>query len=429
MKYLKFKQLFSGSLMRRNIGMTMARQMIAAFVQLLLVVLIARQLGPEGNGFYAMAVLIPTLLAHFLNCGIGPATVYHVSRGDFSIHEAVYGNVRLAFIICAIGITIALPVLTLWGDAMFPQIPQSLLFLGLICFPILLFLAFFNTILQGLEDFKAFNASVLIPPIITLIGTFIAFSVFGKGIYGALLAYVLGQLFALGVVCLFLRKHLKSSKYQRKTSKDSSRAEYNQAVLSYGWKAHLSNVITFINYRADIFLVNFFLSPAAAGIYVIAVQISEKLWMPSQAVSTVILPRLSAMNNNSRERQRLANRGFTLVASVTVIISSVAALALYFFIGPIFGEEYKAAFPAFLCLLPGVVLWAGARVQSNCIAAAGKPEWNMYASVGVLIINISLNIFLIPKYGIVGAALATTCSYVFDALCKYFLIRRLTLLS
>ncbi|WP_269851929.1 oligosaccharide flippase family protein [Methanosarcina horonobensis] len=51
---------------------------------------------------------------------------------------------------------------------------------------------------------------------------------------------------------------------------------YTKECLGYGWKAHLSNILAFVNYRADLFLVNFFLTPAATGIYLIAVQIAEK---------------------------------------------------------------------------------------------------------------------------------------------------------
>lgn len=61
----------------------------------------------------------------------------------------------------------------------------------------------------------------------------------------------------------------------------------------------------------------------------------------------------------------------------------------------------------------------------RCIAAAGKPEWDMYSSVGVLSINVVGNIVLIPEYGIVGAAWATSMAYCFNALVKAWLVRRI----
>jgi len=418
----RFNQLLGVSALRKNIGLTLGRQLLATFAQFMLVVLIARELGPEGNGYYAMAILVPTLLANFLNLGVGPATVYYVSRGDFSACMAVSGNLRLAVIVSVIGIVVTLPFLLIWGNEIFPGVPSALLYFGLISFPLTLALSYLNTVLQGLEDFSAFNLTVLIPPYVNLIGVVIAFYLFGLGVAGALVAYIISQLFGFLVVLLLLRHKNVVGKFW---AADEARASYIRAVLGYGWKAHLSNVITFVNYRSDIFLVNFFLTPVATGIYVIAVQISEKLWMLSQAFSTVMLPRLSAMHKTPEARTALTNKGFLIVSTITALASIGLALALWWLIAPVFGEEYLEALPAFLWLLPGVIAWAGSRIYANCIAAAGRPIWNLYVSLCVVMINIVGNVLLIPKHGIVGAAWATSVAYCFDALAKAVLVRRL----
>ena len=416
----RVKQHTSSSPLRRNIGMTLGRQLLAAFAQFMLVVLIARELGPEGNGFYAMAILIPTMLANFLNFGVGPATVYYVSRGEFNVHQAMAGNLRLALIVATAGVACALPVLVIWGAELFPAIPQGLLYLGLASFPLTLLLAYLNTILQGLEDFKAFNLTVLLPPYVNLVGVVIALYVLTLGVEGAMVAYITGQLVGLMVVFSLLSR---SKVTREKVDQSTSLAVYARRTLSYGWKAHLSNILAFVNYRADIFLVNFFLTPTATGIYVIAVQIAEKLWMLSQAASTVLLPRLSAMHQNPKARMDLTNKGFLVVSSITTLASIGAAIALYWLISPVFGEEYVEALPAFLWLLPGIIAGAGSRIYSNCIAAAGKPEWNMYSSIGVVTINVIGNILLVPKYGIVGAAWATSVAYCLNAVVKAWLVR------
>ena len=418
----RVKQHTSSSPLRRNIGMTLGRQLLAAFAQFMLVVLIARELGPEGNGFYAMAILIPTMLANFLNFGVGPATVYYVSRGEFNVHQAMAGNLRLALIVATAGVACALPVLVIWGAELFPAIPQGLLYLGLASFPLTLLLAYLNTILQGLEDFKAFNLTVLLPPYVNLVGVVIALYVLTLGVEGAMVAYITGQLVGLLVVFSLLSR----SKVTRAEAEQSTPLSvYARRTLSYGWKAHLSNILAFVNYRADIFLVNFFLTPAATGIYVVAVQIAEKLWMLSQAASTVLLPRLSAMHQNPKARLALTNKGFLVVSSITALASTGVAIALYWLISPVFGEEYVEALPAFLWLLPGIIAGAGSRIYANCIAAAGKPEWNMYSAIGVVTINVIGNILLVPEYGIVGAAWATSVAYCFNAVVKGWLIRKL----
>jgi len=417
----RVKHHTSSSPLRRNIGMTLGRQLLAAFAQFLLVVLIARELGPEGNGFYAMAILIPTMLANLLNFGVGPATVYYVSRGDFNVHQAMAGNLRLALIIATAGVACALPVLVIWGAELFPGVPQGLLYLGLASFPLTLLLAYLNTILQGLEDFKAFNLTVLLPPYVNLVGVVIALYGLTLGVEGAMVAYITGQLVGLLIVFSLLSR---SKVTLEQVNQSISLSAYARKTLSYGWKAHLSNIMAFVNYRADIFLVNFFLTPAATGIYVIAVQIAEKLWMLSQAASTVLLPRLSAMHQNPEARMALTNKGFLVVSSITGLASIGVAIALYWLISPVFGEEYVEALPAFLWLLPGIIAGAGSRIYANCIAAAGKPEWNMYSSIGVVTINVIGNILLVPKYGIVGAAWATSLAYVLNAVVKFWLSRK-----
>ena len=80
---------------------------------------------------------------------------------------------------------------------------------------------------------------------------------------------------------------------------------YLRPALGYGVKAHLGNLVAFLNYRMDIFLVNLFVGPGGAGLYSIAVRLVEQLWMISRAVSTVLLPRLSAMMGDDTGRRRL----------------------------------------------------------------------------------------------------------------------------
>ena len=147
--------------------------------------------------------------------------------------------------------------------------------------------------------------------------------------------------------------------------------------------------------------------------------------MLSQAFSTVMLPRLSAMHKTPEARMALTNKGFLIVSAITALASIGLLIALWWLIAPIFGEEYLEALPAFLWLLPGVIAWAGSRIYANCIAAAGRPIWNLYVSLCVVAINIVGNVLLIPKHGIVGAAWATSVAYFFDAMAKAVLVRRL----
>ena len=416
-----FNQL-QGSVLRRNVVYTFGRQMVAALAQLATVIIIAREFGAEGNGQYAMVILLPTLLVSFLNFGIGPANVFYLGRKETHSHHATVENAKIAFFIGGLGTICALIVLWHWGKILFPGVPLQFLYIGLAAFPLALLLGYLNSILQGIENFKAFNWATLTPPLATLLYISIAIFILDMGLLGAVVGFVLGYVTGLFVVGFFLHRQFKIEK--KINNEPEIGIAYKQKAISYGWKAYFSNIMAFVNYRADIFLVNLFIGPAATGIYVIAVHIAEKLWMLSQAASTVLLPRLSSMYKDPLARLRLTNKAVLGVLLLTAAAAFLSAFLLFVLIEPIFGPEFVGALSPFLWLLPGIIAGAGARVQSNCIAAAGKPEWNMYVAIGVVTLNIIGNVILIPIWGIDGAAIATSLAYMANAGIKLFLVRR-----
>lgn len=377
-------------------------------------------LGPKGNGLYTLSILVPTVLSTFLNLGIAPANVYFISRGTVDVRNALFTNLWLVLILSVLGILFG--AITIWsrGDVFFPGVSLPLLWGGVAVFPLLLLHAFLISLLQGKQDFRSFNTVSIIAPGVMLV-LFLAL-VWGLGmkVPGALLAYGIGYSVALVLTFRAVWVHCQSD------IRGLSPRLYAKQCIGYGWKVHLSNILAFVNYRADIFLVNFFLTPALTGIYVIAVQIAEQLWLLSQAVSIVLLPRLSELYQDEKTRRRLT----PVIARWVFIATFFAAVLLSLVAKPLivllFGSKYINATGALIWLLPGIVLGSLSRILSNDIAARGKPELNMYVAFFVISVNIIANIVLIPMMGINGAALATTVAYSLNAIAKLYLYARLS---
>ena len=72
----------------------------------------------------------------------------------------------------------------------------------------------------------------------------------------------------------------------------------------------------------------------------------------------------------------------------------------------------------FLYLIPGVVLLSYARILSHFFAGIGRPEINTYVASFTTLLNISLNIYLVPKFGVKGAAIATSITYASNMIIK-----------
>lgn len=398
----------------RDAGRTMVVEVWSIGLGLVLSIFLARTLGPEGNGLYALALLLPTTMAQLLNLGVAPANVYYVGRGDVRLARALRSTTRLGFILGAIGLVIAPLVVYFRGEQWFPGVPPELMLLAFAAFPIGLFQAYFVTLLTAVKDFRRFNRTLAIMPFVTLVLAVLFILPLGLGVAGAVLAYLIGQAAGTVMSRISLSRHLDPA---RDREESGSWWEYGRRAIQYGWRAHLSNMLSYVNYRVDVFLVNIFLSPALVGVYFVAVQVAERLWLPSKVLSTVLLPQMAEMHAKEDTRELTPLMSRLVLWGTTLICLAVAVLAAPV-IRLLFGEAYMGAIAPLLWLLPGIALAGGARIVANDFAARGRPEWNSMLAGGVLVINVIANVLLIPLYGISGAAIATTISYGFDMIAK-----------
>ena len=80
--------------------------------------------------------------------------------------------------------------------------------------------------------------------------------------------------------------------------------------------------------------------------------------------------------------------------------------------------EFVDSVQPFLYMIPGVVIFSMSKVLANDFIGRGYPEVNTYIAFVTALTNFGLNIWLIPIYGVKGAAIATSSSYILDALIK-----------
>jgi O-antigen/teichoic acid export membrane protein len=412
------------SLWRSFVG-TIGRQILSGLLQLLTIVIIARAFGPTGNGVYAVALLLPTMLASFLNVGISPAHVYYLGSRQFDTATVLGNSLLLALLLSFSGVLVGGACIWFKAEQWFPHVPRYLLWLALATFPASLLQSFIISIFQGLQKFKEFNIVLLVQSSMTLALVSLIVIYGSRELSWVIIANLTGVMISV-ILSLFLL-----AKYSR-INDARINLHCMLKAFNYGYKAHLSNILAFVNYKIDIFLVNFLINPAAAGIYVVATQIGERLWLLSQAASTVLLPRLSELSHSENVRLQLTPLVARLILLLTLLASLLLAAIAYPLIKVFFGNDFLPAFIPLLILMPGIVAVSVSRVLANDLAARGRPELNMYTSAVVVVVNVAGNILLIPLYGLNGAAIATSVAYalnLFLRVAMYCHITRNTILS
>lgn len=395
-----FKNKFS-----LNISKVLLRLVFVNLIQLVSMILIARLYQPEGNGIYAIAILLPTTLSTFLNCGIASSNAYFLGSNKNNLSPILNFNLISLLFLSITGMAIGVLIIIFYAHTLFPNIPETLLWTALFSFPLILHQGYIISIFQGLQKFNTLIFISVIQPI-----TFLA-------IIAILFVNNITELDILvaGYVFSFLLSAIYSSFciFQEKKPVFKNKGDYSfKKSFFYGLKSHLSNILAFLNYRLDLFLMNYFLDPIATGLYVIAIQIAERMWIIPNAISTVLLPKISSLNNREKIRSKITPMIIRNTLAIMLLTSAIISVIAYYFIPLLFGKSYEKSYLVLLCLLPGIIAGSASKIIANDIAARGRPELNLYASIIVVAINLLGNIILIPQYGLIGGAFATTIAYL-----------------
>lgn len=403
-----------------NIAGTFLRQFGGSVFNLLTVIIIARFFGPEGNGIYSIGLLFPLILSAFLNLGLGSSSVYFVNSGQMSLRQAWRDNLKIFTVLAVLGVLSGIIIILGFREPLFGDVPVEILIVGLVIFPFSLFQLVISGIFQAAQDFKSLNAVLLLQPIVALLIAVALVAADSESIQSFLIGYLVSLLISILWGWLKLRKVLA------KNRPIANSQPMIKKLLNFGYKTHLGTVMAFLNNRLDLLIVNALIGPAAAGLYVVAVQIVEKVWLVSKSVSTVLLPRLSELSKDEEKRKELT----PLVSRWVLLISLMLCLGLllcgHYLIIWVFGEAYEPSFVPLAYLLPGIIFGAAARVLGNDISARGRPEINFYLSLLALVLNVVLNLTLIPLFGLAGAAIATSVTYILSFMLRLVVHKRFT---
>lgn len=400
----------------RKTASIFSTQVILFFLHMAMSILVARILGPEGKGIYALIFLAPILLSKLGNIGLGVANIYFIGKKEDKIEHIVSNSLVLSIILGILFIGIFTALFPRLHQLFFREIKPYYLFIAILILPISLFDGYSISILLAKDKIRERNLVIIIPAISNLV-FFIALVLFTKEyLIAAIFAQILSKVATTICAILWIRKFTKI------------RFRFHTALarkyINFGIKGYLANIMAFLNYRLDMFLVAYFLTPIDVGYYSLAVGLAELLWYIPNSVSTILYPRVSSSD------KKKASEFTPIVSRHTLFVVSLCALGLFIFsrliIKVVYGAAYLPSVKPLLILLPGIVVLSLSKVFSSYITGRGRPIISTYTSFIVVTSNILLNLVLIPKWGIAGAALASTFSYSLAASIKLIVFLKMS---
>jgi O-antigen/teichoic acid export membrane protein len=403
----------------RNVATTFFTQVLALLFAVANTALVVRVLGPGGKGMLDLALLVPPILGLLLGGGIGLANMYFIGSGRMKLPELVSNSVTYALLATLLGVVIvAILFLTGTMARIVPGVPRWMILLALAGLPVSIAYGYFSSILHGMNRIATLNVATTCMSGTTMIFTIVLVVILHLNLAGAILGSLSGSLTALILVLVLLRREgaVYRPRWQQPVMRDT---------ISFGLRGHVGNILQFMNYRLDVFLVNYYAGAAQVGIYGISARLAELLWYLPQAVSFAILPKAAA--SDQRTMHAFTPKAFGYTLCLTALGGLCLLLVGRSLITLVFSRTFSGAYLPMVALLPGVVLLGGGKVLTNEMAGRGYPHYNSINSGFALILTIVFDLILIPRHGIMGAAVASSIAYstsFFTALFFYLYLRR-----
>ena len=183
-----------------------------------------------------------------------------------------------------------------------------------------------------------------------------------------------------------------------------------KAMLHYGAFMQLSTLVSTLNKRLSLYLLNIHCDERSIGVYASGTQVTEGVNIVSQSIGLVEFSALSNTENKQRASQ-LTLRFMKLSVLLTFTAMLVICLLPSTFFEWLFSGEFADVRPVILLMAPGIVFFSAHTVLSNYFSGMGKPKYNLFASLIGLSVTLISAFILISTLGILGAAITTTLTY------------------
>jgi O-antigen/teichoic acid export membrane protein len=383
--------------LRTDVFVTFGGKAATLFFGLVTAAIIARHLGPSGQGLFAVAYSLTLMLVQVGGLGLTTANPYFAARRPGAIPRIIANALWLAALL-----GVALVAAGILIKAAIPGLLEGLdwtpLLVTLAGIPGALAALFLQSVLLGEGRMVAYNAIEVTQAALTLVALAACYAFFDVGLTGTLV--VLGAARYVAAAAYFL---ILSRRTRVVSTPDPGLA---RSMLRYGFRVYVAILVSFLVIRLDLLLVNAYLGQTEAGLYSVAATLADGMFVLPTVIGLNLLPRVARGDptDASAEVFRSVAVLYGLLCLLTVPVAG-PVIRLFF------GERYVGATSLYYWLLPGIFCLGMLTILSHHFAGRGYPPQAIAFWLFGLALNIALNLVFLPGRGAWVAALTSSITY------------------
>lgn len=404
----------------RSALLTYGTQLLLLPLSLGAAALQARMIGPAGRGQVSLLVTAVALSSLFLGLGLAGSITFHVASGKV-IPRGLVGILSkyLAAVVILFGLGIALVHRLGGGSALIGSLEPTR------AYPVLLALVSLGLVngwlAATLSARGAFASINTVSLGVGLVPICIYAAVLTAGpdeapIDFVFLALVSAEVARFGL--LFTAVRVVERTFQPRPFSEPLRS-----LIAYSGLAFACDIIQFVTYRADVWIVRGFRGDTELGQYSLAVSLAELTLLAAGAFSTVLFPRVPTLERGEAIRTTTRVGALTLVT--TAAIAGVGFALAIPLVPRLFTEAFRPSVNLLGILLIGVIPMSLAKILGNYFGGTGQLRVNLAAAVVGMVVCLTGDFLTIPRFGATAAAVCTVVAYsVFTAILLLAFIAR-----
>ncbi len=373
-------------------------------------VYLARALGAELLGVYALGMTIIGFVGIFNGLGLPQAAVRFVALykasgkmeqlRDFLLSATgiiLIANLLLGFVVLLVGPWLAVHFYRTPSLSPYLKLFSSIMILGA-------FTTFFGRVLQGYRDVARLTLITdFIGGPLTMLAS-IALITWGAGLRGYISAQIVS---AAAVLALLLALVWKATPAAAKHFKSTVRRPQRE-VLVFSTTVSGIGLLNFLIGQSDKVLIGHFLNARQLGIYAVSAAIVAYVPIALQSVNQIFSPTIADLH--ARREQELLGRVYKSLTKWVLVFTLPLALVLIMFAKPlmrIFGPDFEAGWVVLVIGTVGQLVNCGVGSAGYLLLMSGNERRLIKVQAVATVVTVGLGLLLVPRWGIVGAAFAT----------------------
>jgi len=410
----------------RGFSIVFAVNIIAAFIGYLIRIVLARNLTVEEYGvFFAVFTLI-NFLAIFNDLGMGQALVKYipeflVKKKPAKIKNSVFLTLEVtlaSFILISVFLFAFSELLAQYYFKNDLAVPLLLLFIPLLLFSRLRGLV--RNIYQAFQRMASYALMYLTENLLILVLLLCLFA-FKKNIFVATYSYIAAYMLIFIIFSIILFRVFNFFKH--KTSINKSLVK---KMFKFGIPLMILSAGSMIILYIDTLILTYFRSLEEVGVYNVVVPTVMMVMFFGKSIASVIFPMSSELW--ARKKKKYIGEGLRILEKYSFVILIPVALIILAFSKMIlklmFGPEYVTGALTMQILIIGVVFFAIYAINSALFSAIGKPQIATKILLQGALINLVLNLIIIPWLGMLGAGITSLITYLYVALVSVIRLRK-----